>query len=68
MDKINFYTFGDIFHEIAWDYEPDYNPTIEENYVCFNKTTITKDGQVERKGNYYRWDTSNTSIWSKVVN
>lgn len=60
-------TFGELFESIAFDYEPQYPPYIGKNFVTFFKTTIYKDGKVERKGTYHLWNTNNPTIWPRVL-
>lgn len=65
--KYDYENFKELFNEIAFDFEPQYQPTITDKQVRFYKTTITIDGIVERKGNYSYWNTDNPTIWPKIV-
>lgn len=54
-DKYTYKNFGEIFQEIVYDFESKYEPDIwdrgEVRYISIYKTTISSDGQIERKGN-----------------
>jgi len=54
-------TFGELFSEISFDYEPQYEPDIHldtdgTEWVTFYKSSMSNKGELNRKGNTSTFD------------
>lgn len=69
MEESKNKTFGELFEELAFDYESKYEPTIHTEgditYVTFYKTTFSSDGMISRKGNDWEYDPKH--FWKIVM-
>ena len=68
-DEVTYYKWTDLFCEIAYAHEAQYQPHYHKDYrgveaITFHKLTLCSDGEMEYKGQITRFD---VKLWPKVV-